>query len=369
MFGQPSCANLLCTRSGCIRSGCTRSPLIDDDKWKHAAAAGGDIGSNASTAATTAAGSAGECEGASGGMEQVCVQAEGSQRSDQWVFVGPGQRRYETSPAYSYVGKGNGGFEQTQPTAYRGWRFTNCCVRSTGISLASAFLCFLLQCIKSGTFGTQFHFAIPSVNLAIPSVNQIWNIKSVPTSAPVPTLAPTTEAYDCYEKGLWSLARRTWCCDNYDQRCTTPPPPATQPPPRIVVLPVLTPASAKSAPASSTLHATSKVQTGSSFSSLAAATAAAQVAASGATTSPLFNCLAGAANWRIGWSRQKKAWCCKTLDVGCVTSQATLQLATTTTHVPDCRIALFNWRAAWSEAKKDYCCRYEGKGCMKKSDY
>jgi len=375
MSVEPSVASLLCTRSACTRSACVRGSHVKAE-WDEPPAA--TAGSNASTAVPPAADSAGDCEGACGGMEKACVQAEGSSTSEQWVFVGPGRGRYASTPVYSFVGKGHGGFEQSQPTTHRQWRFTNCCITGTGILLVSVMLYFLLQSLKSGTIGSQFYFGNPRASL--------------PTLAPVPTSTLAVEPYDCNERGLWSLAQRTWCCDNYDRGCTTPAPPQpTQPPPRIVVLPVFTPASAANAPSASTTHAASEVLAGSSISSVAAATAsgaagavvtdcsegrhdllsrhqgcnlATEQQAQTTTTLPLFNCHAGAASWRVGWSLQKKAWCCRAMDVACLTPQAKVQLATTTENLPDCTVAFFNWQAAWSKAKKDYCCRHEARGCM-----
>lgn len=61
-----------------------------------------------------------------------------------------------------------------------------------------------------------------------------------------------------------------------------------------------------------------------------------------------FDCDAGLANWKLGWSQPKKDHCCQTKHVGCEF---------------DCDAALSNWKTAWSDKKKEYCCEEAKKGC------
>jgi len=64
-----------------------------------------------------------------------------------------------------------------------------------------------------------------------------------------------------------------------------------------------------------------------------------------------FDCNAGWANWRAGWSVDKRAWCCKNDGKGCVQGPY------------DCAAGYANWQAGWSTDKKTWCCYHEGKGC------
>jgi hypothetical protein len=61
-----------------------------------------------------------------------------------------------------------------------------------------------------------------------------------------------------------------------------------------------------------------------------------------------FDCDAGVANWKLGWSQAKKDHCCQTLHVGCEF---------------DCEAGYSNWKQGWSDKKKEYCCEVAKKGC------
>merc|ERR1712154_474303 len=72
-----------------------------------------------------------------------------------------------------------------------------------------------------------------------------------------------------------------------------------------------------------------------------------------------YNCADGYANWQIGWSVGKKAWCCKVHGKGCPG-----QIGCATTSKPyDCLAGYANWMVGWSVGKKAWCCKNEGKGC------
>jgi hypothetical protein len=69
----------------------------------------------------------------------------------------------------------------------------------------------------------------------------------------------------------------------------------------------------------------------------------------------LFDCQAGFSNWERGWSEEKKVWCCTEDGVGC-----------TTTPPPDpfdCHAGVNNWKRGWSDPKKDWCCSNRNLGC------
>jgi hypothetical protein len=93
-----------------------------------------------------------------------------------------------------------------------------------------------------------------------------------------------------------------------------------------------------------------------------------------------YDCDDGYANWLTEWSGQKKAWCCANAGRGCATDATSASLtasdasprpsildsATTPSAAKeswDCQKDLKNFRAAWAESKKRYCCKMEGIGC------
>lgn len=93
----------------------------------------------------------------------------------------------------------------------------------------------------------------------------------------------------------------------------------------------------------------------------------------GTTTTPLifFDCTAGFANWRAGWSVSKKIYCCRTEGVGCEDTTTTpygygrrRHPILTTTPQFDCEAGLPNWEYGWSLQKKKYCCETHGVGCQ-----
>merc|ERR1740123_2721108 len=54
-----------------------------------------------------------------------------------------------------------------------------------------------------------------------------------------------------------------------------------------------------------------------------------------------YACDAGLANAAIGWSDEKKEWCCANFHKGCGLSEAF-----------DCEAGFWNWQNGWSEEKK-----------------
>merc|ERR1711860_6338 len=97
----------------------------------------------------------------------------------------------------------------------------------------------------------------------------------------------------------------------------------------------------------------------------------------GTTTLP-FDCMEGAANWNLMWSSEQQEYCCLTTGVGCATTAfpETTPTAPPQPMVPIVPIALVrpadpyncadgyaNWQIGWSVGKKAWCCRVHGKGC------
>merc|ERR1712232_1087922 len=72
-------------------------------------------------------------------------------------------------------------------------------------------------------------------------------------------------------------------------------------------------------------------------------------------TSVNFDCDAGYANWKAGWSKAKKRHCCKHVGHGCPESDKAPPI--------DCNTGYSTWQKKWSVGKKIWCCQHEGKGC------
>ncbi|CAJ1446768.1 unnamed protein product [Effrenium voratum] len=64
-----------------------------------------------------------------------------------------------------------------------------------------------------------------------------------------------------------------------------------------------------------------------------------------------YDCQAGLANWKAGWSSGKRTWCCSHEGKGC------------DPNAFDCSAGLSNWHHGWSNSKKTWCCANENKGC------
>jgi len=67
----------------------------------------------------------------------------------------------------------------------------------------------------------------------------------------------------------------------------------------------------------------------------------------------------------LGWSVQKKAWCCAHHGKGCPGQGNGCVTQPATTSAPyDCNAGFANWVAGWSVPKKQWCCANAGKGCQ-----
>jgi len=76
-------------------------------------------------------------------------------------------------------------------------------------------------------------------------------------------------------------------------------------------------------------------------------------------TSPKFRCHAGLLNYELGWSDQKKIWCCRAHGLGCATENATRA-----SKLFNCNVGWENAEKGWSEQKKKWCCSHRGVGCQ-----
>mmetsp|Transcript_70954 Transcript_70954/g.164029 ORF Transcript_70954/g.164029 Transcript_70954/m.164029 type:complete len:385 (+) Transcript_70954:51-1205(+) len=68
------------------------------------------------------------------------------------------------------------------------------------------------------------------------------------------------------------------------------------------------------------------------------------------------DCKAGLRNWKVGWSEQKKAYCCQHEQVACPERTGTVPFII-------CQVGLENWEVKWSSWKKSWCCQRSGVNC------
>ena len=86
-----------------------------------------------------------------------------------------------------------------------------------------------------------------------------------------------------------------------------------------------------------------------------------------------FDCNHGFKTWKVGWSAEKKSWCCAHGGRGCEEAvshvavshvePATEAAATDAGENYDCSAGFSRWRDGWSLAKKNWCCKHEERGC------
>mmetsp|Transcript_43627 Transcript_43627/g.124424 ORF Transcript_43627/g.124424 Transcript_43627/m.124424 type:complete len:253 (-) Transcript_43627:34-792(-) len=165
--------------------------------------------------------SAGDCAGTCCGMETACCEAEGAMTNSNWVYVGEGRGAYATVQQYNFVGQGAGSFDQEVVTTFYGWKLKRCCIAVLALLLLPA-LVYLLMMLVPGGGGTSGLEGQVVISTPAPPVMP-------------PVVATTREPFNCYVGGLWSLARKAYCCRTHRRGCTTPPPPPPPRPPSIAV--------------------------------------------------------------------------------------------------------------------------------------
>eukprot|EP00930_Biecheleria_cincta_P073412 TRINITY_DN6070_c0_g1_i1.p1 TRINITY_DN6070_c0_g1~~TRINITY_DN6070_c0_g1_i1.p1 ORF type:complete len:1271 (-),score=165.09 TRINITY_DN6070_c0_g1_i1:261-3680(-) len=85
-------------------------------------------------------------------------------------------------------------------------------------------------------------------------------------------------------------------------------------------------------------------------------------AASHATSEP-FDCQKGPVWWRIGWAKPKQTWCCEHKHLGCVRETNHITTLVTTSEPFDCHAGLAEWRMGWAKAKQKWCCHNKQVAC------
>jgi len=84
---------------------------------------------------------------------------------------------------------------------------------------------------------------------------------------------------------------------------------------------------------------------------------------------PLFDCYADYEHWEDDWGFEKKMWCCRHEELGCVipstmAPETTTFTSTTTFFLPyNCDAAFLQWEKVWSGEKKAWCCLNFNRGC------
>jgi len=316
---------------------------------------------------------AGECAGACGGMEVACCEAQGAVTQTNWAFVGQGNGGYNSVQSYQYVGDGCGSFDKETTTTYWGWKFRKCCIGVGGCLLIPALLWLLIQILN------------PEPNPG-PDPSTPPPIIVISTPAPSPAPEPNRPLYDCSKQGLWTLAKRDWCCKHYGRGCPTHPPtppvttpcPTHPPVPHPVPIPAPAPVPVPHPVVPTSLPydcnadflncyhclmkrwSVSKRAWCCAHARRGCPTGAPPVppAPLPPTTSLPYDCAAGFSNWQAGWSVGKKAWCCEHQHKGCPPPPPA------TTSLPfDCAAGYSNWEAGWSIPKKAWCCQHQHKGC------
>jgi len=277
----------------------------------------------------------------------MCCEAEGAVTSVNWVKVGDGHGAYDKNQTYNYVGEGCGAYCKEEVVTYYGWKFRGCCMAVSGLALLLALIYLYLTWPVETTTTTTTTTATP------------WTPPPTPAPTPAPVIIttpqPTTSLpYDCnagfanWAMG-WSQPKKAWCCSHTGKACPSGTP---APPNECQIGGVATWSPEKRA------MCCQKYGNGCATPAPPPAPA------------PVYDCNAGFANWQAGWSVPKKAWCCTHSGRGCQTGGG---CETTMPPPPppppmtsapyDCNAGFANWKAGWSVAKKAWCCTHTGRGC------
>merc|ERR1740129_1893481 len=224
-------------------------------------------------------------------------------------YVGNGQGSYVQETTYKYVGCG-GDFDEMRPRRDFTCIITTCCLLPL--------LLLLLWWLLSGLFTTSLPF---DCSQGVANWKLLWSDEKMqyccmttgvgcattafpettPTAPPTPPPTPPPTAprpiprpiprptrpvpagdpYNCAvdAESQWGAGKKAWCCKVHHRGCPpTAPPPFVipQPPPVMPIAPIAPPRPADP-----------------------------------------YNCADGYANWQVGWSVGKKAWCCKMHGKGC----------------------------------------------------
>mmetsp|Transcript_147913 Transcript_147913/g.384524 ORF Transcript_147913/g.384524 Transcript_147913/m.384524 type:complete len:321 (-) Transcript_147913:32-994(-) len=257
-----------------------------------------------------------------GGVAPVieCLESQSESEKPEWQFVGPGGGGYERATSYQFVGHGAGSWEPQEVVTYYGWKIRSWCFV---LLMVAALACAILLAV---------FYLQPTAST---TVMVFLTSSSVPT-APV---------HNCTSGADLSAAEIQDCCEKFHMHCTTPPP---KPPKPSTPSPPVRPTHTTSVSPPSTTE---------------------------------FDCDVGLENWIRDWPIAKKSYCCRHRGKGCPPRPSSPlpadrpqktgasvhngEQTVTTTHFPvDCGEGWANWKRGWSRAKKDWCCQHENKACV-----
>jgi len=297
-------------------------------------------------------------------------------------YVGGGQGEYVQECNYKYIGAG-GDFDVARPRRDFTCLITTCGLLS--LLLLIPLLLWLCSVFTTTSGGVDcdagfmmwesawsrekqdYCCSMLGRGCAISTSASLVTFPPQPPPTPFPsTMGPTTSVWvdpNCAvgEQNTWSQVKKEWCCKNHHVGCAPS-----------VVLPTLPP------------RAADPYNCNDGFANWQAGWAVGKKAwccrvhgkgcpnqaGGGCVTGPVvqpsfpvapglpvalpYDCDAGFANWVIGWSVAKKAWCCINAHKGCPLTQPF-----------DCAAGFANWQAGWAPEKKTWCCQNEQRGCMR----
>lgn len=167
----------------------------------------------------------------------------------------------------------------------------------------------------------------------------------------IPTTTSTSTVtgswiYDCetgYEdwEAQWTAERASYCCNMLQRGCTSTSTTST-----VTTTSTFTGTSTTTTTMTVTRSTTTITETTTSTMTVTTSTSTVTTT----TSAAFYDCTAGAAAWKTGWSDEKKEWCCTHGGTGC----------------PDefnCALEYETWQSSWAQDKKEYCCQHAGRGC------
>jgi len=235
------------------------------------------------------------CSGNCGGAELMCFEPAGQVKQVNWKYVGEGKGGYNKVQSYNYVGAG-GSYNQQQVSKNYGNTARNVCKGSLVLGVVGMMV--------------YYYFTAPHEHSHSNTASAAATESGTTTQ---PASSGTPELFNCHNMELMIPAKEQYCCQTHQLFCR---------PGQVTV----------------------KTPQGQFQQA---------VALRGSATGPFgaqpFECSIGFNSWQIGWSAEKKAWCCTNAGRACP-SPARF----------DC---VNNRSDGWTPAKKAWCCEKHHQGC------
>jgi len=289
---------------------------------------GGECAVGGSLDADMACGANAEYGTACGPAEAVCFEPEAKETNTRWRFAGKGKGGYEKVQGFNFVGVGHGSYAQEEVTQY-------------GRKLRPICLGFLVFC---GVLIMVYLGITSAAGYTSTTTTASATATAASTSAAAARAAdPQTQALEhlCLSREKPAEATQASCCKRFGLFCevkkedaaaatTAAPPPAA-----------MTPAAAGGV----------------------AGVAPGPGEKAAASTTKAFDCNLGVSNWLLGWSDDKKSWCCKNANKGCrAVMQSGAVWGAGQAHF-DCATGFDTWQTSWSDSQKAWCCLHMNKAC------